>query len=49
MMNDIFNTVAGFLTDPVIKIPNRRFIPEDSLEKIYLTWGVKRIILSVGQ
>lgn len=28
MMNELFDTVAGFLTEPVIKIPNRRFIPE---------------------
>ena len=53
MMNDIFDTVAGFLTDPVIKIPNRRFIPDCLTqvvqEEIYLTWDVKQIILSEGQ
>ena len=36
MMNDIFDTVAGFLTDPVIKIPNRRFIP-DCLTQVVCT------------
>ena len=35
-MNDIFDTVAGFLTDPVIKIPNRRFIP-DCLTQVVCT------------
>ena len=36
MMNEIFNTVAGFLTDPVIRIPNRRFIP-DCLSQVVCT------------
>lgn len=27
-MYEIFNRIAGFLTDPIIKIPNRRFIPD---------------------
>lgn len=28
MIHGIFNTSAGFLTDPIIKIPNRRFMPD---------------------
>ena len=36
MRYDIFNTRAGLLTDPIIKIPNRRFVP-DCLTQVVCT------------